>query len=157
MEKKTFENYNHLVEINLDSLGQSYDTLRIYYDHTTKYAAIYNFCKDENIIILDLEKTKNRDNDVVIKKNNKYPVYQCLIYSNYNADKILLIVSDSQGIKFYNIKGYATFLSFNDPGKLVKFKNLGYEGCIDFIDSNKVIWARSGFFEVFELKVLIKS
>lgn len=56
--ENTFESYNLLDEIYFRHLGSCYDSLRIYYDHTTKYAAIYNEASNKNIIILDLEKIK---------------------------------------------------------------------------------------------------
>ena len=48
-----------------------YDSLRIYYDHTTRYAAVYNFQKSNNINILNFEKAKNGDNGLVITKDNE--------------------------------------------------------------------------------------
>ena len=49
------------------------------------------------------------------------------------------------------MNGYAKFLLSNDIRKLVKSSELGYNGFIDFIDGDKVIWALSNFFRVFEL------
>lgn len=69
--EKTFDNLNYLGEIKFNNLGLCYDSLRIYYDHTTRYAAVYNFQKSNNINILNFEKAKNGDNGLVITKDNE--------------------------------------------------------------------------------------
>lgn len=38
----------------------------------------------------------------MIQINNKYLVFQTSIYTNYNGEKSILIVSDYNGIEFYN-------------------------------------------------------
>ena len=149
--ENTFDN-KYLFQRKFNNFDSYCGALRIYYETKTKTAAIYNENSSNKIIVLNLEKSKNGEKDIVKEFDNYYKVHQSLIYANSNRDKSLLIISDSVGIKFYNLKGYAkTFFGGNDLGKLVKSSDLGYYGNIDFIGGNKVIWSFSVFFSVFDL------
>lgn len=135
--------------------------MKIYYEHKTGYAAIYNYYQSKDIIVLDLEKFKKNGNiydSQFVKIKNDYLILQSLIYSNKEGDKSLLIVIDDVGIKFYNLKGYSSScLGFkNNPGKLILSKNEVYRGLIDFIDKDKLLFATMTYFKVFKLNDPIK-
>ena len=144
--ENTFD-YKYLWYKEIKSLGNCYDTLRIYYEYITKYAAIYNYRNSEKIIVIDLfENGKN-----IVEINNKQYVKQSLIYSTYKKDKILLIIVDTQGIRFYNIQGYKSIWGSNDKGALIKYKDDGPFGMADFIDGNKILFAYYFYLVVYEL------
>lgn len=121
--------------------------MRIYYEHKTAYAAIYNNHMSTKIIVINLDNGKD-----IMEINNKYYVTQSLIYSNSKGDKKLLIAIDTQGIRFYNIEGYKTSWGFNDKGALIKYISDGPFGKADFIDENKIIFAYYYSLIVFELE-----
>jgi len=104
--ENTFDN-KYLFQRKFNNFDSYCGALRIYYETKTKTAAIYNENSSNKIIVLNLEKTKNGEKDIVKEFDNYYKVHQSLIYANSNRDKSLLIISDSVGIKFYNLKGYA--------------------------------------------------
>lgn len=136
-------------------LGSCYDSLRIYYDTNTKNAVVYNYNASKKIIVFSVrEAFYNDNNNIVIEINNDYLVKQSLIHS-YNEKKSLIIVIDIYAIRFYNIKGYKNkYWFFNDEGGLIKSKE-GYDGFADFIDDgNKLLFAYSNNFIVFELENL---
>ena len=145
-EENTFE-YKYIWSKEIKSLGTCYDTLRIYYEHKTKYGTIYNNRKSNKIIAINLENGKD-----IMEVDNEYYVTQSVIYSNYKKDKILLIVVDMQGIRFYNIQGYKSNWGVNDKGALIKYKNDGPFGKADFIDGNKILFAYYYYLLVFELE-----
>ena len=155
--KNTF-NYQFLYEIDLKkNFGYCYYTLRIYYDQDTKYAAVYNYERNNKIIILDLEKLKkgeNKEDYIILEVKNSYSISRTMIYSNLKEDKSVLIITDGSGIKFYNLKGYLSSFWSNKEGKLIDSKEGGNNGLIDFIDGDKLLYAFYNNFRVFELDSL---
>ena len=135
-------------------LCSCYDSLKIYYDTNTKNAVVYNYNASKKIIVFSVRKAfYNDNNNIVIEINNDYLVKQSLIYS-YNEKKSLIIVIDIYAIRFYNIEGYKNKYGFNDEGGLIKSK-VGYDGFADFIDDgNKLLFAYSNNFIVFDLENL---
>lgn len=155
--KDTFNlGYLDKIELNKKSIDDSYYSLRIYYYHTTNYSVIYNYEHSKKIVVLDLEKyEKGQDKSdyTVVHLTNEYYVHQSLIYSDNKGDKSLLIVTDSIGIKFYNLKGYSNSWFSDDVGELIKSKNYdSHGGLVSFIAENKLLYAHYNTFRVFELK-----
>ena len=157
---KNTNQYSHLSEIDLKKVfGSCYYSLKIYYEHKTGYAAIYNYYQSKDIIVLDLEKFKKYGNiydSQFVKIKNDYLILQSLIYSNKEGDKSILIVKDNDGIKFYNLKGCSSSWFGNNPGELIQSKKEGYTGLIDFIDGDKLLFATMTYFKVFKLNDPIK-
>lgn len=133
--ENTFENSNFLWLREIRELGSSYDSLRIYYDYDTSYAAIYNYYQSTKIIVINLKNNKK-----IVDVCSKNLVIQALIYSGIG--KSLLIAIDT-GIRFYNIEGYKTSWGFNDKGALVSCLEDSRSGVADFIDGNKLLFAYS--------------
>ena len=159
MGKNTYQ-YNHLSKIDLTrDFHSCYYTLRIYYDYKTNYAAIYNYARNKEIFVLNLEKFKKygniKDSKIATIKNDYY-VLKSLIYSNKEGDKSLLIVTDDDGVRFYDLQGYSSSWPWNNPGELKESYNEGYRGFIDFISGDKLLYATTQYFKVFELDPIKK-
>jgi hypothetical protein len=133
-------------------MGQSYDSLRIYYDTNTKDAAVYNYYGSNKIKIFNLYDLYQGKFKILYQIEAKYNVLQSLIYS-YGEEKSILIVIDVCGVRFHNLRGsYGIFDAFSN-GRIIEEYDFNYAGMADFIgDGKKLLYIYNNNFVVFELQ-----
>ena len=133
-------------------MGDSYDSLRIYYDTQTRDAAVYNYNNSPKIKIFNLGDLYFGDFKILYEIEDKYNVLQSLIYS-YEDEKSILIIIDRSGIRFHNLRGSYNFLDYFINGRLIMDYDFYCNGMADFFDDGtKLLYIYNNNFVVFELK-----
>jgi hypothetical protein len=133
-------------------MGQSYDSLRIYYDTNTKDAAVYNYYGSNKIKIFNLYDLYQGKFKILYHIDAKYYVLQSLIYS-YGDEKSILIVIDKCGIRFHNLRGADGFLDTFSKERIIEEYDFNCAGMADFIgDGKKLLYIYNNNFVVFELQ-----
>ena len=106
--KETYFNLNNInLNLKFKELGPDcYDTLRLYYDSNSHYAAVYNFYSNK-IIVFNLYDIGGRykQYEEFFQVSMDHNIKKALIFSY--EEKILLIGIDERGVvNFWNLKGY---------------------------------------------------
>jgi hypothetical protein len=133
-------------------MGESYDSLRIYFDTESKDAAVYNYNRSHKIKVFNFNDLNRGDFKIIYEVEAKYNVIQSLIYS-YGDKKSILIVIDNFGIRFHNLRGsYSFFKDLFKNGRLIKEYDFNWDGKAAFIDDGrKLLYIYNHNFVVFEL------
>ena len=108
--KETYFSYNNIdLNLKFTELGTNcYDSLRLYYDSSSHYAAVYNL-NSKTIIVFNLyDITKSwgkKDYEEIFQISMDSNIKKAIIFST--SEKILLIGMDENGhVNFWNLKGY---------------------------------------------------